>query len=189
MPTAGSPISIRLNGQVSAYSARSSSRCSTHADAGPWRCWAAWCTWSQFLFSLVSGSVAGRSPNLDQALGVRDPGGGAEEHRSVEPLGELVGQRSGSPWPPRCPRARASGPWRTWRSCGCPARSGSCACPGRRRRPPPGRPSRPCRRTEKKGSAATFRPTCFMHTRARAPAMEAPMPTSMATFSLGDHSE
>ena len=28
-----------------------------------------------------------------------------------------------------------------------------------------------------------------MHTRARAPAIEAPMPISMATFSLTDHSQ
>ena len=49
-------------------------------------------------------------------------------------------------------------------------------------------PSTPVLATEKKGSAATFSPTCFMHTSTRAPAQEAPVPTSMATFSLGDHS-
>ena len=38
------------------------------------------------------------------------------------------------------------------------------------------------------GSAATFRPTCFMVTRVRAPASEAPMPVSSATFSLTHHS-
>ena len=37
------------------------------------------------------------------------------------------------------------------------------------------------------GSAATLTPTCFMATRVRAPPMEAPQPTSKATFSLGDH--
>ena len=40
-----------------------------------------------------------------------------------------------------------------------------------------------------KGSAATFRPTCFMVTSVRTPPMAEPMPTSRATFSLGDHSQ
>ena len=39
------------------------------------------------------------------------------------------------------------------------------------------------------GSIATLRPTCFMHTSARAPPMEAPTAISMATFSLTDHSQ
>ena len=39
------------------------------------------------------------------------------------------------------------------------------------------------------GSAATFRPTCFMVTSVRTPPMAEPMPTSRATFSLGDHSQ
>ena len=38
------------------------------------------------------------------------------------------------------------------------------------------------------GSAATFTPTCFMHTILRAPAKDAPTATSKATFSLGAHS-
>ena len=37
------------------------------------------------------------------------------------------------------------------------------------------------------GSEATFRPTCFMHAMALAPAIAAPEATSTATFSLGDH--
>ena len=37
------------------------------------------------------------------------------------------------------------------------------------------------------GSAATFRPTCFMAASARTPEKEAPMATSQATFSLVDH--
>ena len=40
-----------------------------------------------------------------------------------------------------------------------------------------------------RGSAATLRPTCFMVVRARAPAKEAPITTSMATFSFTDHSQ
>ena len=39
-----------------------------------------------------------------------------------------------------------------------------------------------------KGSAATFRPTCFMVTSVRPPARAAPMPVSRATFSLAHHS-
>ena len=38
------------------------------------------------------------------------------------------------------------------------------------------------------GSEATLRPTCFMHAIALAPAIEAPIATSVATFSFGDHS-
>ena len=38
------------------------------------------------------------------------------------------------------------------------------------------------------GSHATLSPTCFMETSVRAPRIAAPMPTSSATFSLGDHS-
>ena len=38
-------------------------------------------------------------------------------------------------------------------------------------------------------SEATFMPKCFMAAMARAPAMDAPMATSAATFSLTDHSE
>ena len=38
------------------------------------------------------------------------------------------------------------------------------------------------------GSAATFIPTCFMTHIERTPAMDAPMATSVATFSLGAHS-
>ena len=40
----------------------------------------------------------------------------------------------------------------------------------------------------KSGSAATLTPTCFIVTRALAPARAAPIPTSRATFSFGDHS-
>ena len=43
--------------------------------------------------------------------------------------------------------------------------------------------------TENNGSAATFRPTCFIVAMARAPASEAPTATSSATFSFGDHSQ
>jgi len=50
-------------------------------------------------------------------------------------------------------------------------------------------PLTPTDEAEKNGSAATLRPTCFMHTRARAPAMAAPVAASMATFSFGDHSQ
>ena len=39
------------------------------------------------------------------------------------------------------------------------------------------------------GSIATFSPTCFIAVSARTPAREAPMTTSMATFSLTDHSQ
>ena len=39
-----------------------------------------------------------------------------------------------------------------------------------------------------KGSIATFRPTCFIAVSARAPAMDAPMAVSMATFSFTAHS-
>ena len=38
------------------------------------------------------------------------------------------------------------------------------------------------------GSAATFTPTCFIVDSTRAPATDAPMPTSTATFSLTHHS-
>jgi hypothetical protein len=38
-------------------------------------------------------------------------------------------------------------------------------------------------------SAATFKPTCFIVTRQRAPARHAPAATSRATFSFGDHSQ
>ena len=38
------------------------------------------------------------------------------------------------------------------------------------------------------GSIATFSPTCFMAVSARAPAIEAPMAVSMATFSFTAHS-
>ena len=41
---------------------------------------------------------------------------------------------------------------------------------------------------EKNGSAATLRPTCFIVEIARAPASEAPVAASTATFSLGAHS-
>ena len=40
-----------------------------------------------------------------------------------------------------------------------------------------------------RGSAATFRPTCFMAQKDLAPAMEAPQAASVATFSLGAHSQ
>ena len=39
----------------------------------------------------------------------------------------------------------------------------------------------------KSGSAATFRPTCFIVTIARAPPNAAPRETSSATFSFGAH--
>ncbi len=39
------------------------------------------------------------------------------------------------------------------------------------------------------GSAATFRPTCFMEANALTPTIDAPIATSNATFSFGDHSE
>ena len=39
------------------------------------------------------------------------------------------------------------------------------------------------------GSAATFRPTCFMVTRLMAPARVAPAATSKATFSLEEYSK
>ena len=39
------------------------------------------------------------------------------------------------------------------------------------------------------GSMATLSPTCFIETMARTPAREAPMPISIATFSLTDHSQ
>ena len=39
------------------------------------------------------------------------------------------------------------------------------------------------------GSAATFSPTCFIETKDLAPAIDAPAPTSKATFSFVDHSE
>ena len=42
--------------------------------------------------------------------------------------------------------------------------------------------------TVMKGSAATFRPTCFMVTMVRTPASDAPTATSRATFSLTHHS-
>jgi hypothetical protein len=48
-------------------------------------------------------------------------------------------------------------------------------------------PVTPVYATVNRGSAATFTPTCFMVTTARAPAYAAPMPTSSATFSLGAH--
>ena len=38
------------------------------------------------------------------------------------------------------------------------------------------------------GSIMTFMPTLLVQTSARRPAIEAPMPISMATFSLLDHS-
>ena len=38
------------------------------------------------------------------------------------------------------------------------------------------------------GSAATFRPTCFIAAKLRAPATDAPSAASSATFSLGAHS-
>ena len=38
-----------------------------------------------------------------------------------------------------------------------------------------------------KASAATFMPTCFMHTRARFPANDMPSASSIAVFSLADH--
>ena len=38
------------------------------------------------------------------------------------------------------------------------------------------------------GSIITFMPTLLVQTRARRPAIDAPMPISMATFSLLDHS-
>ena len=43
--------------------------------------------------------------------------------------------------------------------------------------------------TDMNGSAATLSPTCFIVTSVRAPPMAEPMPTSSATFSLGDHSQ
>ncbi len=49
-------------------------------------------------------------------------------------------------------------------------------------------PVTPTCEAEKKGSAATLRPTCFMQARERAPAMDAPVAASTATFSLGAHS-
>ena len=49
-------------------------------------------------------------------------------------------------------------------------------------------PFTPVYEAVKRGSQATFSPTCFMETMARAPRMDAPMPTSRATFSFGDHS-
>ena len=39
------------------------------------------------------------------------------------------------------------------------------------------------------GSAATFRPTCFMQQAARTPPTAAPWATSRATFSFGAHSQ
>ncbi len=36
------------------------------------------------------------------------------------------------------------------------------------------------------GSAATFKPTCFIQTRARLPAYDIPMAASIAVFSLAD---
>ncbi len=39
------------------------------------------------------------------------------------------------------------------------------------------------------GSAATFRPTCFIATSVRTPPNAAPIATSNATFSFGDHSQ
>ena len=39
------------------------------------------------------------------------------------------------------------------------------------------------------GSHATFRPTCFIAQKERAPAMAAPQATSIATFSFGAHSQ
>ena len=41
----------------------------------------------------------------------------------------------------------------------------------------------------KSGSAATFRPTCFMAQALRFPPRLAPWATSRATFSLGAHSQ
>ena len=38
-----------------------------------------------------------------------------------------------------------------------------------------------------KASAATFRPTCLKHTKARFPAYDMPSAASMAVFSLADH--
>ena len=39
------------------------------------------------------------------------------------------------------------------------------------------------------GSIATFSPTCFIAVSARAPAMDAPMAVSIATFSFTAHSQ
>ena len=39
------------------------------------------------------------------------------------------------------------------------------------------------------GSAATLNPTCFIQDMARTPDTEAPIATSVATFSFGDHSQ
>ena len=39
------------------------------------------------------------------------------------------------------------------------------------------------------GSIATFRPTCFMAVSDRAPAMDAPIAVSIATFSFTAHSQ
>ena len=49
-------------------------------------------------------------------------------------------------------------------------------------------PSTPAYAAVNNGSAATFTPTCFIVDSTRAPATDAPMPTSMATFSLTHHS-
>ena len=73
-----------------------------------------------------------RSPSSTMLFECDDAGGGAEEHRRVEALAQLVGELDELLAPRRCRRAPAAAPWRTWRSCGCPARSASCACRGRR---------------------------------------------------------
>ena len=41
----------------------------------------------------------------------------------------------------------------------------------------------------KSGSAATFKPTCFIAQALLAPLSDAPKATSVATFSLGAHSQ
>ena len=67
MPTPGSPISILFNGLVSAYSARSSSRCSTNGCLTMAFC-GIMVYLVQFLVILVRGCSSGRSPSSTMLL-------------------------------------------------------------------------------------------------------------------------
>ena len=90
MPTRVSPISMRLNGQ-SQRIRPGRERAARPAGAGSMALPGIMRYLVASRFSSVTGSVATRSAHRHEALGVRGASGGAEQHRGVEALGELVG--------------------------------------------------------------------------------------------------
>ena len=186
MPTLVSPISTRLSGLVSA-ARPCRAGAAPRSRGGERHCWEHR-VFRGVLFEDVdrfdghralparprswsgrSGWWCGRAPACRTARRARTPS-------------------SGIPSPPRCPKARAAGSSRTSRSCGCPARSGELWSAGSSavtRTSPPLTPVYAGREQRVRGDVHAH----VLHAdQGAGPAIDAPMPTSMATFSLGDHS-